>query len=84
MKEDAVSSTGDPGPNPAWGQPEKLHPVQIEGLRRMSPARKMELLVQMYHAGIAFKMAGLRMQHPDWTEEQLLREARRCAMYART
>jgi hypothetical protein len=80
----AEPETGDAGPNPAWGQPEKLHPIRIEGLRRMTPARKMEWLVQMYHAGIALKMAGLRMQHPEWTEAQLLREARRRAMYART
>jgi hypothetical protein len=72
------------GPNPAWGQPEKLHPVQIEGLRRMTPARKFELLIQMYHAAVALKVAGLRLQHPAWTEEQLNKEARRRAMYART
>ena len=72
------------GPNPNWGKPEELHPVQLEGLRRMTPARKFAPLVQMYHAGIALKMAGLRLQHPDWSEEELLREACRRVMYANT
>jgi hypothetical protein len=39
---------------------EPIHPVQLEGLRRMTPARKLELLCDLYQAGIALRVAGLR------------------------
>lgn len=63
---------------------EPIHPVQIEGFKRMTPREKIERVVQLYNAGIRLRMAGLRMQHPDWTEEQLEFEARRSLLYAGT
>lgn len=63
---------------------EPLHPVQIEGFRRMSPAQKLQMVADLYHAGIRLRMAGLRMAHPDWTEKRLEREARRALLYAGT
>lgn len=63
---------------------EPLHPVQIEGFRRMTPAQKLQMVADLYHTGIRLKMAGLRMAHPDWTEEKLDREARRSLLYAGT
>jgi hypothetical protein len=34
---------------------EPIHPVQLEGLRRMTPARKLELLCDLYQAGIRWR-----------------------------
>ena len=64
-----------------FNQDEAIHPVQIAAYRRMTPAQKVEGIVQMYHLGITFKMAGLRMQHPDWNEDRLHREAQRISTY---
>ena len=78
-------STPDPlaiqQPCRRYGLDEAIHPVQIAAFRRMTPAKKMAQVVEMYHLGIAWKVAGLRMQHPDWTEEELRRAAQRISTY---
>lgn len=63
---------------------EPLHPVQIAGFRRMSPAQKLQLVVALYDAGIRLKAAGLRLEHPDWPPQRLVFEARRSLLYAGT
>jgi hypothetical protein len=64
-----------------YGMDEGIHPVQIAAFRRMTPGEKFAQVVQMYHMGISFKIAGLRMQHPDWSEDELRREAQRISTY---
>ena len=64
--------------------PEEIHPVQLEGLRRMTPAQKLRMVAELYEAGIKLRAAGLRLMHPDWPEERLEREARRSLLYAGT
>ena len=63
---------------------EPIHPVQLEGFRRMTPAQKLEMLCALYEAGIQLRMAGLRGVHPDWTDERLQFEARRLLLHAGT
>ena len=63
---------------------EPIHPVQLEALKRATPAQKLETAAALYHAGIRLRMAGLRMAHPDWPEEQLEFEARRSLRHAGT
>lgn len=63
---------------------EPIHPVQLEGFKRMTPAEKLRMVAELYHAAIQLKMAGLRMQHPDWPRERLEFEARRALLYAGT
>jgi hypothetical protein len=63
---------------------EPMHAVQIAGFRKMSVARKLELITMMREMGIGLRIAGLRMRHPDWPEEKLDTEARRAAMHAST
>jgi hypothetical protein len=64
--------------------PESIHPVQIEGFRRMTAAEKLRMVADLYETGIRLRMAGLRMTHPDWSDERLEREARRSLLYAGT
>lgn len=45
--------------------------MQYELYRRMSPERKFRLIFETYEMGRQLAMAGLRMRHPDATEEQL-------------
>lgn len=66
------------------GFDEPMHPVQIAGFRKMSVARKIEIIMMMRETGIQLRIAGLRMRHPDWPEDKLETEARRAALHAST
>lgn len=63
---------------------EPIHPVQLEAFKRMTPAEKIQRVADLYEAGIRLRMEGLRMRHPDWTNEQLSFEARRSLRHAGT
>lgn len=63
---------------------EPLHPVQVAGFRRMTPAQKLRMVADLYDAGIRLKAAGLRLKHPDRPPQRLLFEARRSLLYAGT
>jgi hypothetical protein len=73
-----------PGCKMRGAMDEPIHPLQLEGFRRMTPAQKLQMVADLYHAGIRLKVAGLRMAHPEWSEQQLEREARRSLLYAGT
>ena len=64
-----------------YGMDKAIHPVQIASFRRMTMGQKFEQVVQMYRMGVDLKMAGLRMQHPDWSKEKLRREAQHIITY---
>jgi hypothetical protein len=64
--------------------PDAIHPVQIEGFRRMTAAAKIRMVCDLYEAGIRLRMAGLRMTHAEWPAERLESEARRSLLYAGT
>jgi hypothetical protein len=61
---------------------EPIHPLQVEGFRRMSPATKLQMVADLYAAAVRLGAAELRLTHPDWTHEQLEREARRSLPHA--
>lgn len=63
---------------------EPIHPVQLEALKRATPAQKIEAVAALYEAGIRLRMAGLRTTHPDWSEGRLSLEARRSLRHAGT
>lgn len=63
---------------------EPIHPVQLEGFKRMTPAQKLQMVADLYQAGIRLRVAGLRMTRPDWPQERLELEARRALLYAGT
>jgi len=45
--------------------------VQYDLYRRMSPARKIELVFDAYRTGQLLSMAGIRMQYPDANEKEV-------------
>jgi hypothetical protein len=47
--------------------------VQIGLYRRMTPARKFELISQAYEFGRVLAMAGIRLRHPNATDGQVRR-----------
>jgi len=61
---------------------EPIDPVQIEGLRRMTPPRRLKMVAELYETEIRLRMAGLRLTHPDWSDERLEQEARRSLLFA--
>ena len=63
---------------------EPIHPVQLEGFKRMTPAQKLQMVADLYATGIRLRVEGLRMAHPDWPEEKLDFEARRSLLHAGT
>ena len=50
----------------------------------MTPEQKLVAANRLYWTAREFKAAGLRMQHPEWTEAQIQEEVRRIFMYARS
>jgi hypothetical protein len=72
------------GSNIAAVMNDPIHPLQIEGFKRMSPADKLRMVADLYETGIRLRIAGLRMTHPDWPDERLAHEARRSLLYAGT
>lgn len=51
--------------------------AQNEIIRAMSPARRLEVARELYETAWQIKAAGLRRQHPDWSDEFLLAKLRR-------
>ena len=56
---------------------EELHPLQLAGLRRLSLSERFARGLRFLRATRKFLAAGVRTQHPDWTEEQVQAETRR-------
>jgi len=59
-----------------------MHPEQVRIFKAMPPSRKLELAANFYFAARQLKAQGLRMQHPDWTDEQVRCKVRELFLYA--
>ena len=58
-----------------------MHPVQEKILREMTPSRRLEIAMGMQRSARAIKAAALRQKHPEWSEEEVLRELARLTLY---
>lgn len=59
---------------PRWSKTDtapEARQVQRDLYRQMSPARKFQLICETYEMGKQLVMAGLRMRHPDASEEEI-------------
>ena len=63
---------------------EDYSPEHLEILRRMTPRQKLIASFNLYNTARELKAAGLRMHHPDWTEDQVQNEVARIFLHART
>ncbi len=52
------------------------HAVQLALYRRMSGERRVALMFEMSEDAREITLAGLRRQHPDWSEGELTRAER--------
>jgi hypothetical protein len=56
---------------------QRANHAQDELIRAMSPARRLEIAQELYDTAWQLKVAGLRREHPDWSDEHLVAKARR-------
>jgi hypothetical protein len=58
--------------------------IQSEIYAKMSFAEKWEEVCKLREAAWKLKAAGLKAQHPDWTEEEIEAEVKKIFLYATT
>lgn len=63
---------------------EQTSPEQIAALRAMTGARRLRLAERLYWSARKIKAAGLRRQHPEWSEPRLNEEVCQIFSHART
>ncbi len=61
-----------------------MHPEQKRIYQSMTPEQKLMIAADLYHAARALKSAGLRDQHPDWSEKEIQEKVREIFLYATT
>jgi hypothetical protein len=61
---------------------EQPSPEQITIYRSMTGQRRLEIAEQLFWTARELKTAGLRFQHPEWTEEKVLAEVNRIFLHA--
>jgi hypothetical protein len=62
----------------------KAEEIRREIYRKMTPERKLEIAFALDREARKLKAAGLRMQHPDWSEEQIAAQVKEIFFYARS
>ncbi len=50
---------------------ERLDPMVAEALRAMTPGERLARAMALHKFGRELAEAGVRAQHPDWTDEQV-------------
>lgn len=61
-----------------------LSPEYLATLRRMSGAQKLRTAFGLYWSARKLKAARFRVQHPDWTEEEVQQKVKEIFMHAVT
>ena len=53
-----------------------IEEIETAILRRMTPAQKLAVMDALWRQAWNLKVAGVRMQHPEWTGEQVAARVR--------
>ena len=61
-----------------------LDDIQLSIIRTMSPEKKLDLALRLYHSARELKAAWLRHQHGDWTEQEVMAAVREAFAHARS
>ncbi len=61
-----------------------LHPDQVRIFTKMTPEDKLRLAERLYFAARELKRAGLRLQHPHWSENAIEARLREIFLEARS
>lgn len=51
--------------------PDRKRDPATEIIARMTPAQKLQASMRLYWSARELKAAGLRKEHPDWSEQQI-------------
>ena len=57
----------------------EIEAMQLEIRRRMTPAQRWKVAIEISETYREFRKAGIRMQHPEWTDRQVMIELFRLA-----
>ena len=49
-----------------------MHSEQKRSFQSMTPEQKLRIALKLYNTARKFKVAGLRKQHPDWSEAKIV------------
>jgi hypothetical protein len=63
---------------------EQPAPEQIAIYRKMTPEQRLKVAERLYWSARNWKTAGVRMMHPDWTDEHVNSEVTRIFLNARS
>ncbi len=58
--------------------------LQIEIFKKMSPAKKWQLTMDLYYSMRALKKAAIRQQNPNWDDKKVENELIKHFIHART
>jgi DNA-binding transcriptional regulator WhiA len=61
-----------------------LHPEQKRIYQSMTPEQRLRVAFDLYHSARQLKAASLRVQHPDWSENQIQEMVKEIFLYAAT
>jgi len=61
-----------------------MHPEQKRICQSITPEKKLDITLRLYHSARELKAAGLRMQNPDWIQEKIQDTLRLISLNART
>ncbi|MGD8381870.1 MAG: hypothetical protein PVJ11_06985 [Syntrophobacterales bacterium] len=61
-----------------------MHSEQKRIFQSMVVEEKLNIALRLYYSAKELKKVGLRVQHPDWTEEMIEDKLREIFLYART
>jgi hypothetical protein len=59
-----------------------VRPEQLNIYKKMSPEQKLRLSLDLYHSARLIKRAGLKHQHPDWSDTQIEKKLKEIFLYA--
>ena len=59
-----------------------MHPEQKKALQAMTPAQKLGVAADLRRSAWRMKAAGVRMQHPDWSEAAIEDKVREIFVHA--
>jgi len=58
--------------------------IQLSIIRAMTPEKKLNITMRLYHSARELKAAWIRQQHKDWTEKKVQFAVREAFLNARS
>jgi hypothetical protein len=55
---------------------QEMHQEQKKAYQSMTARQKLDIAVELYYSAWTFKAAGLKRQHPDWTDKEINKKVR--------